>query len=81
MERHNDASKEWGALLSWAISPGDISYKYKINNRTVQGERNGDGARVAMGEQEGEEQDGKEGDTGQATVPDESRANVCVNGL
>ena len=49
MARNNDAEKEWGALSAWDISPGDISYKYKINNRIVQVERNGDGSRVAMG--------------------------------
>ena len=47
MARHNDAAKEWVALSSQAINPSDISYKHKINSSTVQGERNGDVARVA----------------------------------
>ena len=34
-----------------------------------------------MGEQEGEEQDGDEGMTGQATVPNESQEDVYVNGF
>ena len=58
MEQNTDAAKEWGALLSRAINYSAISYEPKINSRTVQGERNGDGERVEMGEQEGGEKDG-----------------------
>ena len=43
--RHNDAAKEWGALGSRALVPSAITYEPKINSRTVQGERNGAGAR------------------------------------
>ena len=46
---HADAAKEWGALRAQVLNPSDITYEPKINNRTVQGERTGDGAR-----QEGE---------------------------
>ena len=67
--------------MSQAINPSDISYKPKINSMTVQGERNRSGARVATVEQEGEENEGGEGATGQATVPDESRADVSVHGF
>ena len=67
--------------MAHSINPSDVSYKHKINSSTVQGEINGVGARVATGEQEGKEQDDKEGETGQAMVPDESRADVSVHGL
>ena len=52
--RHNNAAKEWGALLVWAINPSAISYKPKINSWKFQGERNKSGARVATEEQEEE---------------------------
>ena len=81
LARHNDAAKEWGALSTQSINTSDISYKPKINNGTVQGERNRDRARVATGEREGGEQDDKEGATGQATVPDKSRADASIHGL
>ena len=42
--QHNDDEKEWGALGSWDLVPSDKTYKPKINSRTVQGEKNGDGA-------------------------------------
>ena len=71
LEWHNDATEEWGTLSARAIIPSAISYEPKIKNSKVQGERNGAGARVATGEQEGEHQDGKEGATGHATMPDE----------
>ena len=53
LARHNDATKESGALSAQDINLSFISYEPKINNRTVQGERNRSGARVAMVEQEG----------------------------
>ena len=37
LERHDDASKEWVALGAWVLKPSYISYKPKINSRTVQG--------------------------------------------
>ena len=79
LARHNDASQEWGALLAQAINPSDISYEPKINSRTVLGERNGVGDRVETGDQEGEEQDDKEVETVQATVYDESWADISPN--
>ena len=45
MSRHDDAAKEWGALRAWALIPSSITYKPKINIRTVQGETTGDEAR------------------------------------
>ena len=50
MEQHNDSAKEWGALSVWALNPTDISYEPKINSRILQGERDGAGAQVDMGE-------------------------------
>ena len=78
---HNDASKEWRALSSQATNPSAISYKPKINSRTVQGESNGVRARGETGDQDGEEQDDEEVEIGQATVYDESRANISVHGF
>ena len=49
MEMHNDANKLWGALLARALNPSYISYKPKINSRTIQGERNGAGTWVSTG--------------------------------
>ena len=45
LERHDDASKEWSALGARDLVPSYISYKPKINSRTVQGERTGAGVR------------------------------------
>ena len=59
----------------------DISYEPRINSRIVQGERNGDGAQVATGSKKGEENEGGESVTGQATVLDESRADVSIHGF
>ena len=42
---HDDATKKWGALGSWALVPSAITYEPKINSRIVQGERTGAGAR------------------------------------
>ena len=38
---HDDAAKEWAAFGSQALIPSAITYKPKINSRTVQGERTG----------------------------------------
>ena len=46
LERHDDATKEWGALGAWSLIPSAITYESKINSRTVQGERTG-GQRAA----------------------------------
>ena len=81
MARHNDAAKEWGALSDQALNPSAISYGPEINSRTVQGDRNGSGSQVAMGSQEGEAKKYGEGATGQAKVPDESRADISVQGF
>ena len=51
--RHNDAANEWGALGARSLIPSTITYKPKINSRTVQGERTGDGARQEGGEANG----------------------------
>ena len=50
LARHDNAAKEWGALGAWALVPITITYKPKINSRTVQGERTGAGARQEGGE-------------------------------
>ena len=51
---NNDAAKEWGTLLSRALSRSDISYKPKVNSRKVQGDRNRAKERLAAGIQEGD---------------------------
>ena len=53
LARHDDVAKGWGALGSRALVPSAITYKPKINNRTVQGGRIGAGARKEGGEVEG----------------------------
>ena len=73
LARNNDDSKEWGALLYQYLNPSCISYKPKINSRTVQGDKNGVRAWVATEGQEGEVNEEVEGTTGQTMVPDESR--------
>ena len=40
---HDNAAKEWVALGAWDLVPSDITYKLKINSRTVQRERTGAG--------------------------------------
>ena len=37
LERHDDTAKEWGALGYRYLVPSAITYKPKINSRTVQG--------------------------------------------
>ena len=53
LTRHNDAAKEWGTLEAPALVPSTITYNPKINSRTVQGKRTGDGARLEGGEADG----------------------------
>ena len=81
LARHNNTSEEWGALSDQALNPSFISYKPKIKIRTVKAERNRAGARVDTGSQAGGGDKKGEGETGQATVPDESRADVSVHGF
>ena len=85
LARHDDYAKEWGALGARALVPSAITYKLKINSRTVQGERTGAGV-----QQEGREADGGtetvgrtvngaarlSGQPGQVVVPAESRADI-----
>ena len=42
---NDDDAKEWGALGSRDLIPSAITYKPKIDSRTVSGERTGDGVR------------------------------------
>ena len=56
--RNDEAAKEWCGLGARALVPSTILYGPKINSRTVQGERNGAGAR----------QEGGEADDGTETV-------------
>ena len=49
LEWHDDSAKEWSALGARALVPSAIPYKPRINNRTVQGERTGAGARQESG--------------------------------
>ena len=49
LARHDDAAKEWGALGAWILVPSAITYKPKINSRTVQGESTGAGAQQEGG--------------------------------
>ena len=49
----DDSAKEWEALGSQALVPSAITYKPKINSRTVQGERTRAGAPQEGGEADG----------------------------
>ena len=50
--RYDEATMERGALGSWALVPSAITYKLKINSRTVQGERTEAGAQQDGGADE-----------------------------
>ena len=76
---HNHHSQ--GALLARALNQSGIFYEPKINSRTVQGKRNGDGAWFAIGVQEGEGNKDIEGATGQEMLPNEPREYLSVHGL
>ena len=97
MAHHDDAAKEWGALRARALVPSTITYKPKINSRTVQGERTGAGARQEVGESYGDTETVGEsqgdrartvnraarlvGQPGQVQVPAESRSYVSAHGF
>ena len=97
LERHDDAAKEMVALGAQALVPSAITYEPKINNRTVQGERNGSGSRQDGGTADGganivKEDQGSSGRTvnwaarlagtpGQVEVNAESRADVSAHGF
>ena len=49
LARNDETAKEWGALGYRALFHSAITYKLKINSRTVQGERTGAGARQENG--------------------------------
>ena len=53
LAQHDDAKKEWGTPGAWALVPSAITYEPKLNSRTVQGERNGDGAQQEGGRADG----------------------------
>ena len=90
IERHDDATKDWGALGARALIPSAITYESKINSRTVQGERTGAGARQEGGKANGgtdtvgrtiNRAAGLLGQPGQVIVPAESRSDVSVHGF
>ena len=49
LAHHDDTAKEWGALGAWDFFPSAITYKPKINSKTVQGERTWAGAQKEGG--------------------------------
>ena len=53
LARHDNVTKDWGALVAQALFPSAITYKPKISSRTVQGDRTGSGARQDGGESDG----------------------------
>ena len=95
--RHDDAAKEWGALGARALVPSAITYKPKINSKTVQGESTRAGARHEGGEADGgtetvEEAQGVRrrtvngaarlvGQPGQVVVTVELRSDVSTHGF
>ena len=70
-----------GALSARALNPLCISYNPKTNKRTVHGERNGDGAPITTVGQDRGVNEEVEGATVQATLPDESQADVSTHGF
>ena len=50
---HDETINEWGSLGARSLVPINITYKPKINSRTVQGERTGAGARQEGGVADG----------------------------
>ena len=52
MSQNNDSAKKWGGFSAWALNQSCISYKTKINSRTVKGEMNWAGAWFATGGQD-----------------------------
>ena len=88
LARHNNAANNWGDLGTRALVPSAITYKLKINSRTVQGGRTWAGARQEGGEAEGgTDTVGRTvngaailvGQPGQVVVPAESRADVSAH--
>ena len=83
LARHDGAAKEWGALGARALVPIAITYKPKINSKTVQGERTGAEVQRESGTDKGsaeilvEAQQGgyirKEAGTGKSTCRFEGR--------
>ena len=97
LTRHDDTTKEWGALGARALVPSAITYETKSNSRTVQGGRTGAGAQQERGEADGgtetvgESQGGRArtvngaarsiGQPVQVVVPAELRAGVSAHGF
>ena len=97
LERHDENAKEWVALGTRALVPSAITYKPKINSRTVQGERTGPGVQQEVGTTDdgadiiGEYQGGSgrtvnrsdrlSGRPGQVEVHAELRADVSAHGF
>ena len=94
---HDEPEKDWGALGAQDLIPSAITYKPKINSRTVQGKITGAGVwqekRTADGGMDtvGEAQGGRGrtgngatrllGQPGQVEVPAESRSDVSAHSL
>ena len=53
LARHEDTAKDWGDLGARDLVPSAITYKQKINSRTVHAEGTGDRARQESGTSEG----------------------------
>ena len=97
LSRNDGAAKEWGALGSRTLVPSAITYKPKINSRTVQGESTGAGSLQESGtanggaDTVGTAQGGRGrtvnrtarlvGRPGQVVVPAESREEVSTHGF
>ena len=90
LARHDDATKEWGALGSRSLISSAITYEPKINSRTMQGERTGARARQDGGEANGgTDTVGRTvnraarliGQPGQVVVPAELRADIIPHAL
>ena len=77
----NDTTKERGTLSARSINPFCVSYEPNINNTAIQGKSNRAGVWILTVDQGDQEGQGGQGTMGQATVTDESRADVLAHGF
>ena len=78
MEQHINTAKEWCALSSQYLNSLCTLYEPKINSRIINGERNKFREQVLTEGQDGDRNEDVKGETGHATVPDDSQADACI---
>ena len=68
---NNKAAKEWGSLSAQNLKSFCISYKPKINSRTIQDKSNRSASQIATEGQEYQVTQDREGEMGKTTFPNE----------